>query len=200
MKHLLAVALIGLLGSFSCGAAGWPRWTEQLVSKLQCGMSPAALEEQTGFELVPSAAMAELGTHVIRGRRADVWLRFEGGRLQSYLLTKPHGFKGVYLTPRTDLCSGHLSFLLRVTRTAQLEGARVYLDGELIDAFPWGAHFEVRGGRRELRIEKDGFEPIIKQLDLTAGDAGEQRLEVTGDDLRRASAQPEPSSSQRPAP
>lgn len=123
MKQLLLVALVGLVGSFSCGAGSWPRWTEELVSNLQCGMSPAAIEEQTGFEVEATAAMAELGTHVIRGRSADVWLRFEGGRFQSYLLTKPHGFKGVYLTPRTDLCSGHLSFLLRVTRTAQLEGA-----------------------------------------------------------------------------
>lgn len=128
--------------------------------------------------------MTELGNHVIRGEDADVWLRFSDAKeLESYLLTQLYGLKGVYLSPRRDLCTGTLSFLLRLSRPYELEGARVYIEGEEIEDFPWGALHEIPGGRVEIRIEHPDYKPIIKHLDLEADDAGEQRLTLSSEDL-----------------
>lgn len=186
MRPAILITALALLGPASCASSEWPRWADQLVGDLACGMSPAEVEQRSERELRIDSAMAELGTHVIRGRRVDVWLRFKDEQLQSYMLTELRGLKGVSLSPRTNLCTGELSFLLRLSRPYGLEGARVLFNGEEVEDFPWGAPYEIPGGQVEIRVEHEDYEPIVKHLELGAGDAGEQRIDLTAEDLHPA--------------
>lgn len=177
---------LGLFGATYCVSVEWPHWANEVFELLSCNMPLNTFEENSGHELAPNSAMAELGTHVIRGDNVDIWLRFEKGQLQSYLLTKLQGYKGVYVSPRTNLCTGDLTFLLRLSRPHGLEGARVSVNGTEVTEFPWGAPYEVPGGKVEIRVEHDGYQPITRRLVLDANDAGEQRLSITSEDLRPA--------------
>lgn len=179
------IAFASVFGAFifSCASGGWPLWTDQIVEKLACSLSPAEVIQLSERELIADHSMTELGTHVIRGRRVDIWLRFEDGQLRSYLRTRVQGLMGVRLSPRKNLCTGELSFLLRLSRPYGLEGARVFVNGEEVEEFPWGAPHEIPGGTVEIRVEHTDYKPVIKCLDLDAGDRGEQVLDLTLGDL-----------------
>jgi hypothetical protein len=87
--------------------------------------------------------------------------------------------KTVRLSPRTDVCTGTLSFRLRIHLPQELPGSRILVDGAQVGV--------VRGlqedvpvplGEHELRIESDGHRPIIRHLKISARDKGDLVLSI----------------------
>jgi len=88
------------------------------------------------------------------------------------------------LSPRRNLCTGELTFRLRILLPAELLGATAYLDGERTATLDdLQEDFELTIGQHLLRIEKEDHEPIIKNLQLGTRDRGDQRLDLTEVDL-----------------
>lgn len=145
-------------------------------------MSLEQVKSLTDRELVTLEAGPHpwLGRHYIRKGHAYLWLRFnEQERLEWVTLSKMDGWRimATRLSPRRNLCTGELSYQVRLDWTIDLEGAAVYLDGHEVQ--PDRGKVEVSAGRHELRIEKAGYEPIVRHLDLGPDDRGDQRLDLT---------------------
>ncbi|HKI05361.1 MAG TPA: hypothetical protein VKK31_25500 [Thermoanaerobaculia bacterium] len=126
-----------------------------------------------------------LGRHRISRGHSDLWLQFadEGG-LKSVILARPDNLQTMRLSPRRNLCTGELTFRLRILLPAELLGATAYLDGERTATLDdLQEDFELTIGQHLLRIEKEDHEPIIKNLQLGTRDRGDQRLDLTEVDL-----------------
>lgn len=150
-----------------------------------------ALEDVRGLtveeiQALEAGAHPWLGRHYIRKRHADLWLRFnEQERLEWVTLSKMDGWRimATRQSPRRNLCTGELTYQVRLDWTVELEGAAVYLDGQEVQ--PEAGKITVSAGQHEVRVEKAGYEPIIRHLDLGPEDRGDQRL-----DLRQVELQP----------
>ena len=166
-----------LLLTMTCGTAGW---VDDLLPRLRCGMALSEIRDLTAREIKPTRTQPWLGSYWIDGKRSDVWLEFDEGGLVSAISGTIDGLTSVRLSPKKNLCTGELYFRLRIVLlTRELLGAEVYLDdrrlGQLEDI---QTDFELSAGAHELRIQKEGFEPLSKELDLDAEDRGQQRVEL----------------------
>lgn len=161
-----------------------PSWVESLTSQLRCGMSSGQVQALTHLELIQVVSRRDLGTHTIQGERADLFLGFEEDRLVTTTSEVPTGLKGVWRTPKKNLCTGEIEFLLSVEWVFGLQGADVYLDDQLVvENASSGIIVKVPGGRHELRIEKDGYEPFSRILELGVEDQGDQKIQIEPKDL-----------------
>ena len=88
----------------------------------------------------------------------------------------------VKTSPRVNLCTGELFFRIRLLRTVELDGAVVTVNG-VETPVPMGL-LEVTQGTHEVRVEKAGYEPIIRHLKLGPEDRGDQRIDLTDVELR----------------
>ena len=143
---------------------------------------------ETGLVTLEAGAHPWLGRYYIRKRHTDLWLRFnDQERLEWVTLSRMDGWRvmATRLSPRRNLCTGELTFRIRLDWTVELEHASVYLDGNEVQ--PDGGNVAVSAGQHELRIEKEGYEAIVRHLDLGPGDRGDQHL-----DLRNVVLHPEP--------
>jgi len=167
-------------------------------------MSPEEVKGVTSTEVVTLEAGSHpwLGRHYIHKGHADLWLRFnEQERLEWVTLSKIDGWRimATRLSPRRNLCTGELSYQVRLDWTVDLEGASVFLDG--YEVKPDSGKVELSAGRHELRIEKAGYEPLVRQLNLGPEDRGDQRLDLTKVELRPAGADEDlPASSAKQVP
>ena len=183
---------IGILTG-ECAARGrWPGWSTELVDRLECGMTIDDIQRLTRREIMsPGSARPFLGSHYISNAlgSVDIWLGSEQGRLRHVTLSKVDSLKTTRLSPRRDLCTGELSFLLRIRWTQDFAGSDVYLDKQKIRR---GGHdtpvLEVPAGDHELRVEKEGYEPIIRHLRFGPDDRGDQQLVLDAEDLKRPQA------------
>lgn len=189
-------AAAGLLaaGVLSCASGSWPQWTEELISSLDCGMTVSEVRFLARQDLEPVTSVAfrgVYGTHTIDKGHVSVWLHFDEGHLQAVSRWRPQArkLKSTYISPKRNLCTGELSFFVRLFRPAALAAPTVYLDDQKVDGFPWARPYEVSAGGHELRVEEEGYEPIVKQVHFDEGDPGELWLEITIDDLHPVSAE-----------
>jgi hypothetical protein len=116
---------------------------------------------------------------------ADLWLRFnQQDRLEWVTLSKMDGWRimATRQSPRRNLCTGELTYQVRLDWTVELEGATVSLDGQEVQ--PDGGQITVSAGEHEVRIEKAGYDPIIRHLDLGPEDRGDQSLDLRSVDLQ----------------
>lgn len=184
MKAIAASLLILTLLLSSLGGPRWPSWSKDLSKDLKCGMSLSEIQELSGLQI--TAASRPWGTHFINKGRSDLWLEIGEEGLESIMLVKTDGWKvmSTRSSPQENLCTGLLKFFLRIVWTTGLEGADVYLDGRKIESSDWkGAHLEVPQGDHELRIEKEGFVSIVRDLKFEPEDRGDQRITFTPEDL-----------------
>lgn len=163
-------------------------WVEQLVSKLQCGMSVAEVRALASRQVEATSNKPELGTHRMDGQWHDVWLTFRLDRLESVISGKIDGLASVRLSPMQNLCTGELTFFLSLEWVAPLEGADVFLDGRAVaENASSGVILEISAGDHELRIFKEGYKPIVKQLSLGSEDQGRTDILITTTDLQPVS-------------
>jgi len=167
-------------------SSAWPRWADELTKRLQCGMTIEEvrnLSESQILELKAGPAPT-LGRYYIRKWGSDLWLRFNDEGLEAVTMARVDGWRilAMRTSPRRNLCTGELAFVVRVLRTRDLEGASFYLDGNQVEMI--GNMIEMPAGRHELVIEKPGFEPIVREFQLGPEDRGDQRLDLTSEKLR----------------
>ncbi len=181
-----------LLVFLSCtgSLAPWPGWARQFAAELECGMSLEEIRELADEEIQTLEAGAHpwLGRYYVRKRNADVWLRFnEQSRLQWVTLSRMDGWKvmATRQSPQRNLCTGELTYQIRLDWTVELEGAAVFLDDQEVQ--PDRGKITVSAGQHDVRIEKAGYEPIVRHLNLGPEDRGDQSL-----DLRQVELQPVP--------
>jgi hypothetical protein len=129
-------------------------WVEQYVSYLRCGMS--VTEAQTlGRQIRATSSKQDLGTHRVDGKWAYLWLTFREGQLVYVISGKADGLTSVRLSPKRNLCSGGLTFFLSIEWVVPLQGADVFLDGEVIEEnASSGLILEISSGEHELRVGK----------------------------------------------
>lgn len=133
-------------------------------------------------EVIPWSTLGRLKAHHISRGQGDLWLYLNAAGLESIAVSRTDGWRvlSTKLSPLRNLCTGEILFLLRLSLAEDLEGAEVFLDGRKIQKGDWlGPFIEVSAGEHELRVEKEGYEPIVKLLSLDAEDRGEQRLFLT---------------------
>lgn len=183
MNLATCLASLALLISASCAASSfsWPRWARELAGKLECGMTLEEVQRLTSQEVQTLEAGAHpwLGRHYVSKRYAHLWLRFnEQNRLEWATLSKMDGWRimATRESPRRNLCTGELTYQVRLDWTVELEGAAVFLDGKLVQ--PEGGKISVSAGEHEVRIEKIGYEPILRHLDLGPEDRGDQQIDL----------------------
>lgn len=131
------------------------------------------------FQTLEAGAHPWLGRHYVSKGYADLWLRFnEQNRLEWVTLSKMDGWRimATRESPRRNLCTGELTYQVRLDWTVELEGATVSLDGQEVQ--PDGGQITVSAGEHEVRIEKAGYEPILRQLQLGPEDRGDQRIDL----------------------
>lgn len=150
------------------------------MPRLQCGMSLSEVGALTGRELKSTSTQPWLGNYWIDGKRSDVWLEFDEEGLVSAISGTVDGLTSVRLSPKKNLCTGELHFRLRVVLLSkELLGAEVYLDGQwLAQLEALQTDLEISAGQHELRIEKEGYGPLSREMDLDAEDRGQQRVEL----------------------
>lgn len=187
-----AAAVLLLAGVLSCASWSWPQWSEELVSSLDCGMAPQEVRDLAGQDLKPVTSVAfrgVYGTHTVDKGDVTVWLHFDEGRLEGVSRWRPEAWKlkSVHISPKTNLCTGELSYFLRLSLQAALDDPTVYLDGEKVED-PWERPLEVTEGDHELRIEAGGYQPILKRVSFPEGDSGHRWLKITHDDLQPVAA------------
>jgi hypothetical protein len=175
-------ALYLLLFSTSCFGRE-EAWVEKLVPQLQCGMSLPDVQNLTAHTIKPSA-MPELGTHQVDGKRSDLWLGFRNGGLVSVISGTIDGLTSIRLSPKRNLCTRELTFFLSIEWVVPLQGADVFLDGKVVEEnTSSGLILEVSSGDHELRVVKEGYEPIVKHLRFEAVDPGRRDVTLTSQDL-----------------
>ena len=188
--RIVGFVCLASVAVISCASRGWPGWTHDLVSALSCGMRKSEVVELAGQELravTNTAFRGVYGTHTLDRGDVSVWLDFKDGELVSFSRWRPQPWKlkSVYISPKENLCTGQLSFFLRIYRPHGLsDDAIVFLDGEVINDYSWARPVEVPIGKHELRIQGEGYEPVVKYLEFGAEDQGELWIDITSEELR----------------
>jgi hypothetical protein len=193
MRGFVSLAAMTCLAMSQAGPR-WPTWAEELTAQLKCGMSLEEVDRITDKAIVTLDGPAHpwFGKYLVRGGHTfskDLHLILDAaGKLQSVFLTiRPDGWRlmATRSSPRRNLCTGELTFAFRIDWTSELQGAQVYLDGRKVAESDWVDQFLlVPVGKHDLRFEKQGFEPIIRHLDLQPEDRGDQHLGFQEEQLR----------------
>ena len=184
---IAGVALL-VLASSATGCRSWPTWARELSGKLECGMALEQVESLAAEQGLDLRSISDpwLGRFYVSKGYADLWLRFnQQDRLEWVTLSKMDGWRvmATRLSPRRNLCTGELTYQVRLDWTVELEDATVTLDGQEVQ--PDAGMITTSAGEHEVRIEQAGYEPIVRHLDLGPKDRGDQRL-----DLRSVKLQP----------
>jgi len=140
-------------------------------------MSVEQIQENTKLTVVP-AGPTSVGTHAVWRKSHGVMLTLVDGALESYVVCKRRFMVNVDLSARRNVCTGQESFLLHFNLPAELSGADWYVDGSPVE---FVEPMEVPVGTHELRIEKRGYEPIVKQLRFDPGGPGRKLLDLIGE-------------------
>ncbi|HKZ19446.1 MAG TPA: PEGA domain-containing protein [Acidimicrobiia bacterium] len=182
-----APVLLAVLSLLSVGQGGphWPDWAKDLAAQLKCGMTLEDLDRLTEQPIEKRG----FGEVLIGQGRASLSLQLDpNDRVQTIrLIRRPDGWRllATRSSPERNLCTGQLTFIIRIIRTVDLEGSEVYLDGLKVEESEMkGDLLRVPAGEHELRFEKKGYEPIVKRLILNPEDRGDQRVDLSEERLQ----------------
>jgi hypothetical protein len=181
---LVAAASIAHGGCYPSPEAQ-PSWISTLIPKLRCGLTLDEVRGLTDREIIDlGGGHSFFGTHRISTTWHEVWLGFDDQRLRSVAWGAAEDSKSSRLSPKSDLCSGDLNFVLTMSWTEAFVGSTVYLDDRLVaESARVPPPLELSEGRHEIRIEKHGFRTIVRELVLTSSDRGDQEIRFGGEDL-----------------
>jgi hypothetical protein len=178
-----ALALGLVLFAGSCGRHE-QAWGEKYGSNLRCGMSVPEAQALAGRPVMAASSKPGLGTHRVDGKWHDLWFTFRDDRLVSVISATIDGLTSARLSPKRNLCTGELTFFLNLEWVVPLQGADVFLDGKVVEEnAASGLTLEVSSGNHELRVVKEGHEPIVKHLRFEATDPGRRRITLKGTDV-----------------
>lgn len=182
------LAVVLALAAGGCDSAhAWPYWAEKLEGQLRCGMTLVEVQRIVSGPVtaLESGPHPRLGGYYVEKGHSTLWMRFDqSGRLQEVTLSSVDGWRFIAtrLTPRRNLCTGTLTFFLRILVTRDFDDARFFLDGKEVQL--GDGVLEVSPGFHVLRIEKGGSVPIVRHLMFRSTDRGDQRLDLTHERFR----------------
>ena len=148
-----------------------PEWVVDIKNQLSCGMTPEEVRALTEKELKAHARQLLIldpqsyDSYAVYGTWAHVNLHFQQGSLISILTTRVNGLASAESSPLVNLCTGELTYRIRLAYPYTLKGCALYLNEELMERCANG-HFFLPPGRYEMRLEKAGFAPIWKRFEL----------------------------------
>lgn len=178
-RHVLAPIFLSM--AFSCAStAGLPSWARGLVGQLRCGMSLQDVQSLTPMTLNSLGGERPwLGMHYFRRGGTDLWLQFDDRHLQSFVVARVNGLSTVRLSPKNNLCTGTLSYRLRIYLPEESAGACVFLDGVRVSCSKELLRdVEMPGGEHEIRIDVNGFLPIVKRYRNDPESRGDVELRI----------------------
>ena len=185
MRLLLCqgLALVCLIAVGCTSSGNWPPSSDDLVEQLRCGMTKSDVERISGLALQPVTSTTfrgVYGTHTLEKDAATVWLTFDTRGLESVARWRPEQWKlkAVYMSPKENLCTGKLSFFLRVYRPECNSQASAFVDGTELEAYRWGDPLELATGLHEIRVKCGNRQDIVIPLSFREGDRGNHILAV----------------------
>lgn len=149
---------------------------DEFRASLKCRMSvdeARTVATKLGADEVKPLPSREPTTtkYEVRGRNTRFYLAFDNEQLLTVQQARLYGTTGVQLSIEENLCNGATrgEFMLTVRAPADLGGANVVVDGEVINRLsngptPQASTGGVPDGKHQLRIEKAGYKPIVKQV------------------------------------
>ena len=140
-------------------------------------MSVEEVEAIAGRDL--TELMMPSGSHLISRGSKDLWLIIGDEGLESIRLVSIDGWRimATRSSPVYDLCSGELFFLVRIRWLEYLVDATVFINGREATDADWVGHLlKLPVGEHEIRFEKPGYAPVVRNLDLDEDDRGDQQL------------------------
>ncbi len=197
VKFQAALSLSSCLLCVSCltgirGLKKDPKWVNAVVSQLYCGQSLGEVQLLTERRIENTTTQPDFGSFVVSSKFATIWFDFQSSKLVSVTTGRIDGLASIRTSPKTNLCTGELTFWVSLGWIVPLEGADVYLDGDLVEAnASAGVVFSFSTGRHELRVVKEGFEPIVKIFHFGPEDMGHVWLDLTEPDVQLVNTQPE---------
>lgn len=175
LKTQLFILFLALgFGCSSCrsvtGLKEAPEWVADFTDQLRCGMTLEEVSRATDRDLSPLTVFRfipepeGLEGYAIFSTWADVALYFREQKLVSYQRTFIDGFKSAQASPLVDLCTGELRYRIQLAFPSILDGSAVSLNGQDLEGS--GIEVFVGVGKYEIRIEKNEYLPIVRELNL----------------------------------
>lgn len=179
--HLLIVAF----AVFSC----YPRWggAEQLSGDLRCGMTfqelSALAQKHQPDEFSATTPSIAYGSAQFQKDNTLLWFYFTGSRLSAVREGRYTGPTQITTYSKMDLCTGRRTIIALVeVADERYSGGRVVVDGVYVGQLSSNtqtADVELSPSmKHEIRIEKDGVPPLVKQVVLDGDTQGTPRLRL----------------------
>ena len=103
MSRCSQIALLVCAALAGCASTRVPARIENVIAKLQCGMTTLEVEKIAGTNLRPQG-LRPWGTHILKEGSTDIWLQFEDDRLEATQVATLDGLMRMKLWPRSELC------------------------------------------------------------------------------------------------
>ncbi len=179
MRRLAYLSIASLPLIFStCGEIRRWRSAEEFRTELRCGMTVQqveALAEKYGTSSFRAVEQRATGVnHAINEGSTVFWFAFDGGALGKVQEGMYFGITGLKTSIREDLCTGEKTadVTLEVTAPTELARASLSIDGREALGLSSGPEVQANigslpSGTHEVRIEKPGYQPIVKRYSYT---------------------------------
>ena len=171
-------ALAASLAFFCLAGCDWFQWrkADEFQETLRCGMTPEQVGELAAEMSVdsfrPIPEPHRYTTHVLNEGATFFEFYFGADGLETVRQGASVGLTtGTAYDPRVNLCTGEVSDDLALTLqgSAALAGGAIFVDGEPYGHLPRVPDYRLTiglaTGPHEIRIEKDGYEPIVIPVD-----------------------------------
>jgi len=103
MKRALSMTLCLGFTLTGCASTRVSPQTEKLVADLKCEMTMGDVERLAQSKLRPQG-QRPWGTHILKQGTTDIWLQFDGDKLQYFQISTLDGLMRMKLSPRSLLC------------------------------------------------------------------------------------------------
>ena len=175
----LACLLFAIMALFvTCAKARRWRSAEEFRSGLRCGMTVEevnALAQRHGSSSFREVDAPTAGVnHALNEGSTVFWFAFDQGALRTVQEGMYFGVTGLKTSIRENLCTGEQTadVTLKVSAPDELAGASLAIDGRQALGLSFGPEVQANigslpSGSHEVRIEKPGYQPIVKRYNYT---------------------------------
>lgn len=185
---LVVAAQLSCLGPPFIGSFRPWSGSATFVESLRCNMTKAEIEATA--QRFPPLEIYSPDSHPDRltARKGDtlILLGLKELLLKTYQVSWTSGFTKQSFHLKHDLCSGLRYVELHLVGTADLAGASVWLDGELVGQLSAFGNFDrdVQLGSHHLKVQKAGSGSWSTELRYDESSSGYDRVPISQEDLQ----------------
>ena len=128
------------------------------------------------------AAQRPWGSHFLNRGHTDLWLDIDNSKLKGIRLVRTSGWKFMETqsSPRINLCTGELTFFVRLRLPKNLQGWQVLVDGNALSARARNMMvLELPPGTHEISVTKEGGASLSKEIMIQSDSPGEFQIDFT---------------------